>query len=298
MAEFLNFVKKAVKAILPYGIVILRRKLIMEKQIKQRVTKKKNLGFEISLVDHCNLNCQHCNSFSPIADKEYYNIDKLENDFKRMHELADGRIERISLLGGEPLLHPDLLKILDITGKYFNKTKNIHIMTNGIPLEKQSNEFWVSCKKNNIKITITKYPINLPFEKIERTGKEHGVIIEYTDDKHTVKTSNKYTINMAGNADPMKSFKLCYKANNCTALDDGKIYPCSTVSRIKYFNKYFNAELKVCDKDCIDIYKVNNLDEILEFLCKPVPFCRYCDVDKWVYGLDWATTRKNISEWI
>jgi hypothetical protein len=105
-------------------------------------------------------------------------------------------------------------------------------------------------------------------------------------------------MNMDGSLEPVKSFKLCHMANSCTALDDGKIYPCGTVSRIKYFNKYFKADFKVCDKDYIDIYKANNLDEILEFLCKPVPFCRYCDIDKWVHNIDWAVSRKDISEWI
>jgi len=295
---FLDFIKKAIKVILPYRITAAGKKLILEREIKRRFRKKKTLGFEVSLVDHCDLNCQCCNSFAPIAEKKYYNVEKLENDFKRMHELADGKIDRISLLGGEPLLHPDLLKILDIARKYFCKASSIHIMTNGILLDKQSHEFWASCKKNNVKVTITKYPIKLPFEKIERTGKEHGVVIEYTDNKQAVKTSNKYTINMIGDAESIKSFGSCYKANNCTVLDYGKIYPCSTVSRVKYFNKYFKADLKVCDKDCIDIYKVNGLDEILEFLCKPVPFCRYCDVDKWEYGFDWAVSRKNISEWV
>jgi len=291
------FIKKAVKAVLPFGIIEFKRKLDAEKRIKQKFTKRKKLVFEVALVDHCNLNCQGCGLFAPIADKKYYNVEELENDFKRIHELAEGKIEFIRLLGGEPLLHPDILKVLDIVGKYFQKT-HIALITNGILLEKQPHEFWASCKKNNIKISITKYPINLPFKKIEKIGKEYGVIVGYFNDKHIVKTSDKYTMDMAGGSTPAESFKLCHAANYCTALDNGKIYPCSTISRIKYFNKYFKADLKVCEKDYIDIYKVNSLDEILEFLCKPVPFCRYCDVDKWVYGFDWAVSKKNISEWV
>jgi Molybdenum cofactor biosynthesis enzyme len=297
VAMIAYFIKKVVKAILPYKIIVFRRKLALKKQIKQRFTKKKKLTFEISLVDHCNLNCQCCGAFAPIADEKYYNVEKLEKEFKRIHELAGDKIDFVRLLGGEPLLHPDLLKIFDIAGKYFSKANPV-LITNGILLERQSHEFWVSCKKNNVKISITKYPINLPFKKIERIGKKHGVIVGYFNDKNILKTSDKYTMDITGNADPANSFKLCHSANNCTALDDGKIYPCSTVSRIKYFNKYFKADLKICDDDYIDIYKASNLDEILEFLCKPVPFCRYCDVGKWVYGLDWAVSKKNISEWV
>ncbi|MCL2414351.1 MAG: radical SAM protein [Bacteroidales bacterium] len=281
--------------------MILPRKvvdLISEKrQIKQKFTKKKKLSFEVSLVDHCNLNCQCCGAFAPLADEVYYDVGKLEKEFKRISELADGKIEFVRLLGGEPLLHPNLLEILDVAGKYFGKTQ-LELITNAILLDKQPPDFWVSCKKNNVKISITKYPINLPFKRIEKTGKKYGVAVRYFDGEKTLKTTVKFTMNTAGSADSTKNFKLCHAANNCTALDNGKIYPCSTVSRIKYFNKYFNTDLKVCDEDYIDIYKVNNLDEILEFLCKPVPFCRYCDIDKWERGIDWAVSNKNISEWI
>ena len=37
--------------------------------------------------------------------------------------------------------------------------------------------------------------------------------------------------------------------------------------------------------------------KILEFLAKPIPFCRYCMVDKVKRGLLWETSKKDIKEW-
>ena len=292
------FIKKIFKAILPQKVIDLKRELDSKRQIKRRFTKKKKLSFEVSLVDHCNLNCRSCHAFAPLADEAYYDVQKLEKEFKRISELANGKIEFVRLLGGEPLLHPDLLEILDITGKYFEK-KRIELITNAILLDKQSPDFWESCRKNNVKICITKYPINLPFEKIEKTGKKHGVEVRYFNlsSNNGVKKMTKPTINPDG-GDPTENFGLCPISNACTALDNGKIYHCSTISRIKYFNKYFNLDLNVCEEDYIDIYNVNSLDEILDFLCKPVPFCKYCDIKKWEYGHDWTVSKRNISEWI
>jgi MoaA/NifB/PqqE/SkfB family radical SAM enzyme len=292
-----QFIKNALKAILPKGIIAFKRKRALKRQIKERLIKREKLVFEVFLADHCNLNCQCCGTFSPLDGKKFCDAEKLEKDFKRISELADGRIEFVRLLGGEPLLHPDLLRILDIAGKYFSKT-DLVLVTNGILLDKQPAEFWESCKRNHVRISITKYPIHLPFKKIEKTGKEYGVAVGYFNDKNVVKTSIKFTMNTAGSANPEESFKLCHAANACTMLDDGKIYPCGRIARIEYFNKHFKTDLKVYDKDYMDIYKANNLNEILEFLCKPVPFCRYCNPDKYVHDIAWAVSKKEISEWV
>ena len=49
--------------------------------------------------------------------------------------------------------------------------------------------------------------------------------------------------------------------------------------------------------DYIDIFKAKNKDEILEFMSKPIPFCRFCDVLRRKPGYKWETSEKDISEW-
>jgi len=94
-----------------------------------------------------------------------------------------------------------------------------------------------------------------------------------------------------------ESFKMCYAANYCFQLVDGKIYPCFRVAYISYFNKKFNMNMEVGEKDYIDIYKAKSIEEILGGLCKPVPFCKYCNMKKTVYT-DWAVSENKIEEWI
>jgi hypothetical protein len=57
-------------------------------------------------------------------------------------------------------------------------------------------------------------------------------------------------------------------------------------------------DLQIDEKDYIDIYKIKSIDEVFEFLCKPIPFCRYCNTKEPVYGIDWAVSKKEITEWI
>jgi MoaA/NifB/PqqE/SkfB family radical SAM enzyme len=204
----------------------------------------------------------------------------------------------VELLGGEPLLHSDLLAVLGITGKYFYGL-DLKLVTNGILLLKQTNEFWEICNKNNIKIVVTKYPINLQFSKIEQVAKKHNVILNYYGETELIpRMLHKVPLNISGNENQQKSFELCYKANSCISLDEGRIYTCPTVPYIKYFNKQFGTDLTISNEDYIDIYKIKTLDEIFEFLCKPIPFCRYCNTKGMVYRIDWSVSKKEISEWV
>jgi hypothetical protein len=63
------------------------------------------------------------------------------------------------------------------------------------------------------------------------------------------------------------------------------------------FNKYFNQNLVVSDADSINIYAAKSMDQIFDFLCKPVPFCRYCDWKRCETQIPWHTSIKQISEW-
>lgn len=296
-------IKKAAKACLPYGFIVLYRlyrKHLQEKQlIRQRLRKRDKLRLVIHLADHCNLNCKGCDNFSPLADVKFNLLEIMEKDWKRIYDLTDKgkKIEKVELQGGEPLLRRDLLEIIGIAGKYFG-CSDLSITTNGILLAKQPDQFWETCKNNNVKVTITKYPISLPLAEIEETAKKHGTLLQYYGDTGTVvKTLHKIPLNLQGNENHRKSFELCYKSNTCIYLNEGKIYTCGTIPYIKYFNKYFGTALEVSEKDYIDIYAVKSIEEVFDFLCEPMPFCRYCNTKKPVYGMNWEISKKEISEW-
>ena len=68
---------------------------------------------EIDITNKCNLNCASCTHFSPLVKEEQsYAINEFENDIRRMFDLFV--INKIKLVGGEPLLHNDLFNFIDI----------------------------------------------------------------------------------------------------------------------------------------------------------------------------------------
>ena len=274
-----------------FGAILRKYKILRKK-------KKKTLGFGIFLTKHCNLNCKYCSTFSCIAEEGYCLVSKLKKDLKRISEFAEGKIDSIALTGGEPLLHPDLLEIINFIGQYFSKVENFFMITNGILLDKKEDEFWETCKKNNLKIRITRYPINLPFDKLEKKAKEQGVALEYQHVSGIIeKKMRKIPLNFEGTENAKKNFNRC-SFSECVMLHEGKLFPCRTIPRIEIFNNFFGKNIDVSENDFIDIYKVNNIDEVLDFLFKPVPFCRYCRLNKIVNKLKWEISKKEISEWV
>jgi MoaA/NifB/PqqE/SkfB family radical SAM enzyme len=200
----------------------------------------------------------------------------------------------ITLFGGEPLLHPKLTDFFEISRRYF-KTTVIQVLTNGVLLDRQPDSFWRDCHKYKVYVEITDYPVNRNVDVIVAKCKKYRVCIGYGLYKET--GMYKTPLDLEGGQSPETSFNACRVDPRCVSLRDGKIYTCPTVAYIQFFNKYFDKDLHVTEEDYIDIYKANSKAEILDFLRKPFPFCRYCKPSARLTGLDWQVSKREISEW-
>jgi hypothetical protein len=253
-------------------------------------------GVQVSIAQHCNLNCQCCWHFSPLADEEFASLETFEKDIKRLAELSFGEIDRIQLMGGEPLLHPECIKFAEITRKYFDKT-DVVVVTNGILLLQQDEGFFFSCAKNDIKLEATKYPIKIDWDAIKEKCNKYNIKFEFVYGQQEVKTSGIYPIDLEGKQDPFNSFINCKDSNGCITLHEGKLYTCGVAAHMRHFNKYFNKNIPISPNNSIDIYDAKNMNEILMFLAKPIPVCKYCNLGKRIYNLKWRTSKKQIEEW-
>lgn len=254
--------------------------------------------FVLNILDHCNLNCQCCDHFACIADKNFVTLQNIEKDVFSMTKIMDGNVNRIGIMGGEPLLHPDLLEIIRLTRKAFPDT-NIQLVTNGILLLKQKKEFWKCCYHNKIVIVNTKYPLNIDYESIASTAKSYNVTLEfYGDTGEIVKTSYKAPLDLDGKQHPVKSFCNCYHANNLPLFMNGNLYACTIAPNIHHFNKYFGTDLRLEKKDILTILEDTTKEDIFEFLSSPKPFCRYCITHLRSNGIPWSTSRRIIDEWL
>lgn len=253
------------------------------------------LFFDVEITEHCNLNCKSCGSMSPLAAEEFLDIEEYRRDICRLADIADGEMHHINILGGEPLLHPDVSEFLTLTRKAFS-TGKIYLVTNGLLLNKMDCHFWDICRDNDITVAPTQYPIDLDYSKLKAKADDMGVKFYYFGNVKQYGGWIHPTLDLEGVRNENHSFLHCWQANNCSVLEHGKLYPCPVIPNIKHFNKKFEKNLPVSERDYLDIYKVQSLEEIMQFYCHSVPFCRFCNTFQ-NYECDWGKSKLSIEEW-
>lgn len=265
---------------------------------------KERMWIEVNLADHCNLNCQMCDHFAPFAKPTFLKLDTFKKDMERLAELTDNHIGIVKLQGGEPLLNDQTIEFIKITRNLFPKA-TIYFFTDGLLLKKWENHssgnFWKACHDYNVRIEFTVYPIGINVAEIQKLAKKYDVALDaFTEVGHRrldgVKKSVKHPFDLEGNVEKWQ-FISCYQFNESITLKDGKLYTCPMIPYINHFNEYFNQNLTVTENDYIDIYKVNNYEELAEFVTHRTDFCRYCNVKcRRVY--DWKQSEHTIYEYI
>jgi len=98
-----------------------------------------NRTCEVNIVEHCNLRCRSCAHLSPALPKHFVAPDALSSDLTALARSYHVKVLR--LLGGEPLLHPDLLDIM-MTVRESHIAEKIEITTNGVLLPRLERRFW------------------------------------------------------------------------------------------------------------------------------------------------------------
>ena len=222
---------------------------------------------EFHTNDHCNLNCAGCSHFCPLVKKEIFtDLYSFKRDINRLRELIM-YIGIIRIMGGEPLLNKELPYFVSLCRSVY-PLSDIRIVTNGILLNKLSDEIWECFRKNNIKIDISVYPVM--FNKIQELIKLielHGIeigsirnVANFEKILHESKT--RYFNNIKG----------CI----CNNLHNGHIASCQLAFYGKYFNQYYHKKIPF-ETGQIDLYTVNDGRELMEKLNEPFKACDYCE---------------------
>ena len=231
---------------------------------------------EFHAADNCNLNCKGCTHFSNIVKGNHFpNLRLLKSDLRRLAELFEN-IEYIRILGGEPFLNPDIGLIIKAVRDNFPYSKII-IVTNGILLPNLKKEIFSTIRDANAQVTISMYPpLQGNIECIENTLQEERVDYQFGERQNKYEICNKFAKFMIrnGTSDGANEHERC-RRKRCTFLYEGRIYGCAFPALVKFYNSYFDDNLKL-DKG-IDIYgKENTGDIIYKKLLEPMEACCYC----------------------
>lgn len=246
---------------------------------------------EFHVADQCNLNCKACEHYSGLVKEPHFpNLENFTRDFERLHEFIDD-IGIIRILGGEPLLNPELNEYIKLSRRLYPQAE-IYIVTNALLLMKMPEEFFETLRQSDAEIWISFYP---PLES------KMPEIKKFLESKHVlfgVSSLNKtFTMKQTLNRHdhPREIFLRCLQAH-CHNLYEGKIAACFLPFTTKYFNAYYGKNLP--EDGALDLYDPTLTTEKLKaHLLKPFERCRYCTPP---VEVEWATIKNPspITDWV
>ncbi|MBP5198422.1 MAG: radical SAM protein, partial [Lachnospiraceae bacterium] len=224
---------------------------------------------EYHVADHCNLNCKYCTHYSPLVEKPVFtDFDKFKKDINQLKKYIKD-IGVIRILGGEPLLNPELPRFIELSREVYRGSL-ITVVTNAMLLDRISDELKDAMRKNKAFFHISFYP---PLEK--KIGEIKKMLVDekipFTITDMIPEFNKTQTIKPNGNPD---FFYECFQAG-CTCLHDGKLAPCYAPFTTKYFNEKYGKSLPT--DEGIDLYSDElTVEKIKLGLLVPMARCSFC----------------------
>ena len=135
-----------------------------------------NRRCEINVAEHCNLSCRGCSHLSPVVPKSFVDPATVYRDLKMLSRCYHAKFVR--LLGGEPLLHPDLPSVIDAVRRS-EVCDFVSVTTNGLRLPRMKTEFWSSIDV----VEVSLYPNHSLSAEAQSAcvtqAKQHGAAIRF-----------------------------------------------------------------------------------------------------------------------
>lgn len=271
-------------------------------QVNKFIPSKNLSNLILEITTCCNLNCKGCTAYSPLssdtpAARNAYSAEAVLRDLECLKSKGI-KIREISVEGGEPFLHPNLMNILKNIRKVYSNTVLI-IQTNGLLLNTLKDENYRVFQETECQIIVNNYFKNLNLsiflEKAQIYGIEYTINSCYSEDGYFFIMSRKEVDHFPPTKqDLLKQFSRCEKAHDCATLANGEIFPCSQACHLPVLNKYFNLDVP---ETHYNIYEMSG-DEIAKCVARPCPTCVGCWGMYFDYqGKNWSKSKKEKNEW-
>jgi organic radical activating enzyme len=209
---------------------------------------------ETMITQVCNLSCYGCTNYSDLTHSGYVSWDEGEEQLQEW--LKKIEIEEFGIMGGEPLINPEVDKWLIGTRRIISG--RIRFTTNGELLNKHMHVVDLAHQLGNVVFKITVHrnddllenTINQIFDMynwepvtefgINRYKTTNNFRFQINRPTTFLKTyKNNYENMMPYDSDPNEAFKICVQ-QKCPLLYKGKIYKCSTAGLLKDLLTRFN----------------------------------------------------------
>ncbi|ABL00934.1 radical SAM protein [Pelobacter propionicus] len=235
---------------------------------------------ELVVTTLCTLRCKHCahmNShyyFIPEGKCKlrHFPVDDLVSTVEKILQSVDV-VNELSIVGGEPFLHPDLADIIHKLQKH-NKVRRVEIATNGTVCPKQ--EVVKVLKGEKLYVTVSDYG------KISTEISRLSDIFASRDIKYRIQAQGygwddlgDHCFRNRSEAELNVTYSSCLD-NRYKIILDKKMYDCHRVANASNLG-YYSPD----DSECIDVlsFTSTELRKKISALYQldHIPYCNYCN---------------------
>lgn len=254
---------------------------------------------EFYITNVCNLTCEGCNRFNNLKFRGWQDWNEYADVYREWGKHVD--LDKIVILGGEPLLNPSLTDWIKGLHNIWKKLPDkdaavpIQILTNGTRLGYfddlydfcSDNATWIGVSLHHEKYkeelfdNIRKFFKNRPYKFYESETGQAGVtgghysfetpLVKVAVWRQTHFTQNSLKTNPAGkftlyNSSPQIAHGACnFAKHKVYHFIKGKLYKCGPVALFPELDEQFGLELSPEDRALINAYQPYTLDNIEQF---------------------------------
>lgn len=226
-------------------------------------------AIEINVAWHCNIRCQSCSHGSPAMPVRFADTLQVLDDLTFLARWM--RTEHIRLVGGEPLIHSNIVDIIKAAHVSGLSTRS-RMITNGLALLDQPTAFWDAISEVHVSI----YPNTKRFHEQHRDAivalaQASGTMLVY-------KTFDYFRKSFRPVSDDDQLieaiYRTCQIANRwrCLTVENGYLYRCpqSALPSMEPSAGF--------DRDRISIAGIGSQAALQDWITSPVPLeaCRGC----------------------
>lgn len=228
---------------------------------------------EYNLTEHCNLKCAGCDHASPHLPEKLASLSDFVRDMEALAPVLQAR--ELKFVGGEPLLHPQLLEFIR-EARRIKVAPRVVLITNGMLLHTMSEEIWGLVDF----IWVSIYPgVKYQFEwpDIDAIARRHNVIVWRKETPTFFLTLvNQQLRNPAA---IRGIYAACTKRVTCHTVYEGRFYKCAPAAFMQQRLALINVPFSNREADGVAIHGNPALHEQLAaYLAAsdPLQSCSWC----------------------
>lgn len=259
-----------------------------------RELRRMPLRLEFVVTDYCNLNCKGCTHYSPLAEKEFADPERLERSMEHLGRIGGDKVAQAYLIGGETLLYPRLTEAMEALRRHF-PTQELYVFTNGLMLPRMPEGFWEAARRLDIIMAVTLYPVKFDYDAALELCRERGVRTEVFGDRKAEGWFWRFGLDPKKGQNRRLAHFKCY-SRGCVSITGGRLYPCSISACVGHLNKACGTDFRHERGDWLNVDAITDIDEVKRLRDNPVPFCGYCVNPP--STVPYGPSRREASEWV